>query len=143
MPPNQPSVTVILFSVSVPVLSLQMAVAPPMVSQAASTLRDRSNNEEVSSVHHEDLIKPQGTFHSLAPTHCRYKELLPIVAIDTAHYCQWTEGSVWTDSSSCPASLPLPAGPSPCMVVVAIPWRQMVLQTYRTKFWSAIIFFME
>jgi hypothetical protein len=30
------------FSVSVPVLSLQMAVAPPMVSQAASTLWTRT-----------------------------------------------------------------------------------------------------
>ena len=36
-PPNHPSVTVILFSVSVPVLSEQIAVAPPMVSHAAST----------------------------------------------------------------------------------------------------------
>jgi hypothetical protein len=36
-PANHPSVTDILFSVSVPVLSEQMAVAPPMVSQAAST----------------------------------------------------------------------------------------------------------
>jgi hypothetical protein len=36
-PLNQPSTTVMRFSVSVPVLSLQMAVAPPMVSHAAST----------------------------------------------------------------------------------------------------------
>ena len=33
-PPNQASVTVILLVVSVPVLSLQMVVAPPIVSQA-------------------------------------------------------------------------------------------------------------
>lgn len=36
-PANQPSVTVMRFSVSVPVLSEQIAVAPPIVSQAAST----------------------------------------------------------------------------------------------------------
>lgn len=41
LPLNQPSVTVMRFSVSVPVLSLQMAVAPPMVSHAASTLWTR------------------------------------------------------------------------------------------------------
>ena len=34
---NQPAVTVIRFSVRVPVLSEQMAVAPPIVSQAANT----------------------------------------------------------------------------------------------------------
>mmetsp|Transcript_211 Transcript_211/g.230 ORF Transcript_211/g.230 Transcript_211/m.230 type:complete len:214 (+) Transcript_211:727-1368(+) len=37
VPANQPSTTVIRFSVRVPVLSEQMAVAPPMVSQAANT----------------------------------------------------------------------------------------------------------
>ena len=36
-PANHPSVTVMRFSVSVPVLSEQMAVAPPIVSHAAST----------------------------------------------------------------------------------------------------------
>jgi len=36
-PENQPSTTVMRFSVSVPVLSEQMADAPPMVSHAAST----------------------------------------------------------------------------------------------------------
>mmetsp|Transcript_4769 Transcript_4769/g.13708 ORF Transcript_4769/g.13708 Transcript_4769/m.13708 type:complete len:259 (+) Transcript_4769:3629-4405(+) len=36
-PENHPSTTVMRFSVSVPVLSEQMADAPPMVSQAAST----------------------------------------------------------------------------------------------------------
>lgn len=37
LPENQPSTTVMRFSVRVPVLSEQMAEAPPMVSQAAST----------------------------------------------------------------------------------------------------------
>lgn len=37
LPENQPSTTVMRFSVSVPVLSEQMAEAPPMVSHAAST----------------------------------------------------------------------------------------------------------
>jgi hypothetical protein len=37
LPANQPVTTVMRFSVRVPVLSEQMAVAPPMVSQAAST----------------------------------------------------------------------------------------------------------
>ena len=36
-PANQPATTVMRFSVSVPVLSEQMVVAPPMVSHAAST----------------------------------------------------------------------------------------------------------
>ena len=36
-PANQPATTVMRFSVSVPVLSEQIVVAPPMVSQAAST----------------------------------------------------------------------------------------------------------
>lgn len=36
-PANQPVTTVMRFSVRVPVLSEQMAVAPPMVSHAAST----------------------------------------------------------------------------------------------------------
>ena len=37
VPPSQPCTTVMRFSVSVPVLSLQMSVALPIVSHAAST----------------------------------------------------------------------------------------------------------
>jgi hypothetical protein len=66
LPPNHPSVTVILFSVSVPVLSLQMAVAPPMVSQAASTLRTSSSSSSsrrvaVSNVHNYQSVPASTT----------------------------------------------------------------------------------
>jgi hypothetical protein len=64
LPPNHPSVTVILFSVSVPVLSLQMAVAPPMVSQAASTLRTSSSSSRrvaVSNVHNYQSVPASTT----------------------------------------------------------------------------------
>ena len=37
LPANQPATTVMRFSVNVPVLSEQIAVAPPIVSQAAKT----------------------------------------------------------------------------------------------------------
>ena len=39
LPANQPVTTVIRFSVRVPVLSEQIAVAPPIVSQAAKTCK--------------------------------------------------------------------------------------------------------
>lgn len=52
LPANQPVTTVMRFSVSVPVLSEQMAVAPPMVSQAARTCKARSS-VSTASLHND------------------------------------------------------------------------------------------